>query len=136
MAAVLGNMKEPLTKSVHEVVIPSIAMNFLLGGRPKWRQLSPERISARRSASPILIDKRKLLNAAVGKTTWRITDTEANMERIDEKVPYAKYHQSGTSKMPRRQFAILHPRDVDDIVDVFSEWLAGVTIEHGNWPAN
>lgn len=135
LANELGSMKEPLTKSVHDVVIKSISQNFLFGGRPKWAKLSESRVAARRSATPILMDKQALYRAAVSKTTWRITDTEANMERLDKKVKYAKFHQTGTSKMPMREFAVLQAKDIDDITEIFHEWLGRMTIQYGKWPS-
>lgn len=134
MAAELGNMKEPLTQSVYRVIIPSIAMNFVLGGRPKWKNLTADTIRIRGSAKPILIDERLLHKAAVSKTIWKISDTEANMDRIDQRVPYAKYHQDGTVNMPQRQFAILQDKDVDNIVEIFRQWLDNVAVDQGNWP--
>lgn len=135
IAAGLGSMKEPLTESINSVVTKSIAMNFLMGGRPKWKSLTEGRIRARGSAQPILIDKNTLLRAAVSKTIWSISDTEANMNKIEGRVPYAKYHQDGTSKMPQRQFAILQPRDVDEIVNIFDRWIGSVARDEGRWPS-
>ena len=122
-ARTFGDMREPLTRSVHEVVIPSIGMNFVVGGRPQWQALSLNRVARRGSATPILIDKGQLIKAALSKTSWRITNDTADMSPLDNKVPYAKYHQTGTDVMPRREFAILQPRDIDDIVGIFSEWV-------------
>lgn len=134
MAAQFGSMKEPLTESINRVVIPSIAMNFVFGGRPQWKMLSAETVRIRGNSKPILIDKRLLHRSAVSKTIWKISDTEANMERIDQRVPYAKYHQDGTVNMPQRQFAILQDRDVDNIVEVFRQWMIDVSVKQGGWP--
>ncbi len=130
MASKLGNMKEPLNKSIDDVIIQSIALNFAFGGRPRWKKLSYERLMARRSMDPILIDTTKLVQAATSKMIWRVTNTEASMDFLDSRVPYAKYHQEGTKNMPQRQFAVLQTRDIDDIVNIFSDWLDGIAVAH------
>lgn len=133
IAASLGSMKEPLTDSINLVVIKSISMNFVMGGRPKWKELSDSRVAERASATPILMDREILFRAAKSRTIWNITDTEARMDRLDDRVPYAKFHQGGTRNMPQRQFAVLQPRDVDNIVEIFRNWIDKVAAEKGGW---
>jgi phage gpG-like protein len=138
MARQFGNMTEPLTKSVREVVTPSIIKNFASGGRPDWVPLSQSRIEQRlRSSNPslrVLIDTEKLALAATSKFIWRISPTQADMDALDNIVPYAKFHQAGTKNMPQRQFALLQARDVDQIVDIFDKWIESMTNKRDFWP--
>lgn len=138
MAKQLGDMTEPLTTSVTKVAIPSIIKNFSSGGRPQWESLSQARIDARlKQFNPmlrILIDTEKLAKAATSRFTWRISKTEADMEALDNAVPYAKFHQSGTKNMPQRQFALLQANEVDQIVDIFDKWIQSVANNRDFWP--
>lgn len=138
MARRFGDMTEPLTTSVRRVATPSIIRNIAVSGRPKWPPLSQSRMDQRfRSGNPtlrILVDTERLAFFATARAIWRISPTQADMEALDEKVPYAKYHQTGTSKMPARPFASLQSNEVDQIVDIFDKWIGTVTNKRDFWP--
>jgi len=138
MARQFGDMTAPLTDSVRKVVTPSIIRNIASGGRPKWQPLSQSRIEARlRGPNPslrILVDTEALALAAASRVIWRISPTQADMEALDNLVPYAKFHQTGTFKMPARPFALLQSNEVDQIVEIFDKWIESMTNKRDFWP--
>lgn len=123
-SARLGSMQEPLWESIDRVVRPSIGMNFLMGGRPKWAPLAHSTFVSRGALGPILIRNGTLVRGATSRGIWKVTDTEADMEGLDSKVAYAKFHQTGTQHMPKREFAILQPIDIRNIEIIFDQWVA------------
>lgn len=134
MARALDDAEEPLEKSVNKVVTASIVINFALQGRPSWRPLEPSTIRKRGSSRPILIHSNKLFRHAVSKQIWRITNDKADMDKLDNLVPYARFHQTGTKFMPMREFAALQTADIDRIEEVFEDWIHKITVVEGRWP--
>lgn len=119
----IRSFREPLVKSVREVVIPSIRNNFAAQGRPTWEPLAPATVLARGASGPILNRTGKLLRVATQFNIWTYTRDSATITGIDSRVKYAKYHQGGTSKMPARPFVLLQEEDEYMIERIFSEWV-------------
>lgn len=121
----IRSFKEPLTRSIKQVIIPSIRKNFEAGGRPEWQELSAQTISDRIRQGygiwPPLTKTGALKKKATVFANWSIDRTSAIMK--EPKIRYAKYHQSGTSKMPQRAFAMIQDEDEDDVETVFRIWL-------------
>lgn len=121
----IRSFKEPLTRSIKQVIIPSIRRNFAAGGRPEWQELSAQTISDRiRQGYPVwppLTKTGSLKKKATVFANWSITKDSAIMN--EPKIKYAKYHQAGTSKMPQRPFAMIQDEDEDDVENVFRIWL-------------
>lgn len=134
MADALEETRIPLLRSVHEVVQRSIRLNFLAEGRPKWPELAPSTIRLRGTAHPILRHKSTLFRFATSLTIWSISDDNANMDRLDNLVSYARFHQTGTRFMPMREFAFFTDSDMDNIEDVFDDWMHRITVKPGGWP--
>lgn len=140
MARQFGDMSWPLRQSVKLVVIPSMDTNFIMGGRPTWQALSEETVLKRITKNPgqnafvPLHDSGHLYDVVVGGKYWRFGRDKADMELLDTVVPYAKYHQSGTGKMPQREFAILQQKDIERIVVIFDTWLRTMTSQKDFWP--
>lgn len=124
----IKSFKEPLTRSVKEVIIPSIGTNFDVGGRPAWAPLADFTIANKGSSAP-LIDTGKLLNAATALRAWTIDGVggEARLDNVS--VTYGYYHQGGffnvrTGRMvPARVWADIQEQDADRIEEIFWEWL-------------
>ena len=114
---------EPLKASLNEVIIPSIATNFAVEGRPPWQQLAEYTIEIRGVAHPILNESGNLLSAATNAENWMVTRDDVSMVGIDNEVPYAKYHQNGTINMPAREFINYQPEDLDNIEKLFGKWV-------------
>ena len=125
----LGDKRTPLRRCVTEVMIPSIALNFAVGGRPGWEPLAAGTVERRRSAGldgPIL-HRTGALEAAMARTdTWTITRNEARIDSLPDSVAYGIAHQTGASKgnwfMPARPFAVVQPEDEDRMADIFADW--------------
>lgn len=92
----IRSFKEPLTRSVKRVIIPSIRKNFDAGGRPGWEPLSEYAIKRRGySAWPILIRSGALRKGATQFNIWDIGQTSATVRKLPDKVWYGALHQSG-----------------------------------------
>lgn len=121
----IRSFKDPLTRSVRQVILPSIRENFESGGRPEWQQLAASTIATRLRDGygiwPPLTKTEALKKKAVVFANWVITRDSATMK--EPKIKYAKYHQRGTSKMPQRAFAMIQPEDEEDVERIFEVWL-------------
>ncbi len=117
------DFREPLTRSLVEVILPSIRENFDSEGRPPWQRLSEATVERRGSAHPILEDSGRLRSAATSAQTWRVTQDTVTPEDIDDIVPYAKYIQGGTKLMPARPFLVLQSEDGDKVQVIFDRWM-------------
>lgn len=128
----IKSFKEPLTTSVKKVIIPSIRRNFDQGGRPEWPPLSEVTIKIRGEAWPILRRTGKLRKAATRFNIWDIGQTSATVRRLPDTVWYGALHQAGFGgpgtnvefRIPQRRFIMFQEDDVDDIYEVFYEWLS------------
>jgi len=92
----IRSFREPLTKIVKLVMIPSIKKNFAEGGRPSWEPLAESTIIARKySAWPILEVTGLLKKRATQFNIWSINLTTATVKALPSDVYYGAYHQSG-----------------------------------------
>jgi phage gpG-like protein len=91
----IRSFKEPLTRSVKRVIIPSIRKNFQEGGRPPWEPLSEATINIRGDAWPILIRSGKLRRGATQFNIWDIDREKAAIRSLPPGVWYGALHQEG-----------------------------------------
>jgi len=143
MAKSFRSFKDPLNTSVDTVLIPSILKNFQVEGRPPWKPLAQITVykrgakkgekDARGAAHPILQDTGALIQAATSKEVWTITDTEAGVTQLDAVVPYAKYNQGGTGKMPARPFITFQDEDIEKMEAVFLAWMEELAYRKGKF---
>lgn len=119
----IKSFREPLTKSVREVVIPSIRKNFASEGRPHWRPLAPATVLSRGASGPILDRTGRLRKVATQFNIWSYSRDQATITGLDSRVEYAKYHQGGTQKMPQRPFVLFQDEDEQAIEEIFYTWL-------------
>lgn len=119
----IKSFREPLTKSVRTVIIPSIRTNFAAQGRPAWAPLAPATVLDRGASGPILDRKGRLLKVATQFNIWSYTKDSATITGLDSRVKYAKYHQSGTRKMPQRAFVLFQDEDEAAIERIFYEFV-------------
>lgn len=126
MSEGVSSFKEPLTRAVKEVMIPSFQKNFNTGGRPAWEPLAEYTVEVRGSASPILVRSGRLQRTMGRVGIWTITDAHAVIEGLPADVWYGHVHQAGSRKnttIPARPFALIQPEDEEAIVRIFDEWL-------------
>lgn len=162
----IRSFKEPLTRAVKRVMIPSIRKNFDVGGRPPWEPLAEATIKLRGySAWPILVRSGKLRKGATQLNIWDIGLTSATVRKLPDNIWYGAVHQAGTGSfgpymeaakkqlgrgattrditkrafalmeqkrgakgqrkvsIPQRRFILYQEDDIDDINDIFVEWL-------------
>ncbi len=101
----------PALKQGRLVMLASVNKNFAQSGRPAWAPLRPATLKQKKrlgySSAP-LIRNGQLKRSIAGKVT-------RNSLRIGTAVPYAKFHQLGTSKMKARPFLVFQNGDVEAI---------------------
>lgn len=134
----IRSFREPLKRSVQQVVAPSIFENFVSEGRPQWEPLADSTVESKERAGygneNILSRTGKLAKAATQLNAWTITSDDATMTQLSG-VDYGEFHQDGTQFMPAREFAIIQdPDDVDGIERIFEEWLTERFIAKGLVP--
>lgn len=118
----IQSLREPLTKSVKTVIIPSIRRNFDAEGRPPWLPLAESTVKRRGTAHPILNEKGALKKRATQFNIWTIDRDSAAITGLDSRVKYAGYHQSGTRNMPQRAFVMFQEEDEREIEEIFYEF--------------
>ena len=125
------SFRDPLNESLRSIVIPSIRRNFEVGGRPKWKPLSPSTVRQRGSSRPILIRSGTLQKKATQINIWRVEATKMYVDGLDKRVKYAAYHQGGTRLMPARVFMLYQNEDIAGIEMIFDRWIGKVVQQ--NW---
>jgi phage gpG-like protein len=117
---------EPLKKAADDVMGPSFEKNFAVGGRPRWPALSALTILNRTEsgfgAGPILVRTGALRGVAGDIGIWTIGRESAAVTNTGD-VEYGVMHQTGTGSMPARPWAVLQDEDVNEIQDVFINWV-------------
>jgi phage gpG-like protein len=141
----IRSFKEPLTKAVKDVVIPSIQKNFEAGGRPKWQKLAPMTVERKGGDTTILRSSGALQRGMKSLNIWTIGKNYAVLQDLPDNIWYGKVHQAGlgnTSKalkivgqkqtvkisdggIPARPFVVLQKADERDITSIFRHWLDG-----------
>ena len=96
----IRSFREPLTRAVKQVVIPSIRENFNASGRPDpWPELSQATWDSRAargwSGGDILLLSGLLVRTATQFNIWTITEQSATVRDFPQKAWYGKVHQAG-----------------------------------------
>lgn len=92
----IRSFREPLKRSVQQVMIPSFKQNFTVGGRPeRWQGLSKSTITRRGSTGPILVRSGKLRRGVTTLNIWSITPSAATIRDLPSRIWYGKVHQAG-----------------------------------------
>lgn len=135
-AGTIRSFREPLERSVREVVGPSIRENFDVGGRPPWAPLSERTllIKSQIGAPDDPLIRTGLLRRVAGQlNTWYFGQTEAFVTQF-KGAEYGAFHETGTKYMPARPFMTIQPEDRDKIESVFERWLTERAIAAGFLP--
>lgn len=93
----IRSFREPLKRSVQQVMIPSFRENFIVGGRPSWEPLAVETVRKRGATGPILIRSGKLKRGVTTLSIWTITDKAATIKDLPPRIWYGKVHQGGSA---------------------------------------
>lgn len=127
--------REPLKRSIQEVLAPSFVRNFDTAGRGAWQPLVDATIKHKKSkgqpSSP-LIATGKLRRVAGQFNLWTIDGPkgEAKIDGLPSHVSYGINHQLGWTpkgmgavEVDPRPWAVVHKDDADDIEEVFFKWI-------------
>jgi phage gpG-like protein len=95
----IRSFREPLTRAIKQVVIPSIQKNFDEGGRPEaWEPLSDFTLKRRDQEgydNQPLVKTGKLKKTMAQFNIWTVTPTMAVLADLPQSVSYGKVHQAG-----------------------------------------
>jgi phage virion morphogenesis protein len=128
------SFREPLTRAVKQVMIPSIQQNFNVGGRPAWQPVSDAtdqiKFAGGFNGGPLI--RTGTLKRNMGyQSMWTIDKSQAAIQDLPERIAYGSVHQAGSSSgsgrgsnIPARPFATIQDADEERIEDVFATWLA------------
>jgi phage gpG-like protein len=154
LGAQFRSWKEPLMRSLVEVIIPSIKMNFAAQGRPDaWQRLAKSTVVSRMrkgfSRGPILVRTGLLRRVATSHQVWQVEPmfkgpgSDALNFRIyyfNAKVPYGRHNQIGTMKLndPQKGFSVLRTSIIGNVKDptadpFFSETKGINLFPSGKW---
>jgi|SRR3954463_13635015 phage virion morphogenesis protein len=138
----IRSFRDPLRRSVREVMAPSFRRNFYEGGRPPWEPLQPStlerRVRAGQGNSP-LVATGDLQRAAGQMNIWNFTATSASIEGLPSHVSYGTVHQLGFrdrsgAEVPARPFFVVQDEDAQEIDQVFARWIRERLVAHGFKP--
>lgn len=95
------------------------------GGRASggWAQLAPSTIASRGSAHPILQLSGALLDELTDPGNIMVTDSFMHLSIADDVEEYARYHQSGTERMPQRRPIEFTDMDRREMVRKIKSWV-------------
>ena len=144
----IRSFREPLERAIKQVMLPSIAQNFVEEGRPEhWKPLAEYTMNERGNAGPILTRTGALRQGAVQFNNWEINQVAAVFRGLPDRVKYGNVHQAGyggdpqeVMKMsaqqiakgakraqkfviPARPFVLYQEEDEFRIEEIFAEWL-------------
>jgi phage gpG-like protein len=127
----IRSFREPLKRSIQQVLAPSFRKNFDAQGRPvKWAPLAEFTVEKRGSSEPIL-DRSGLLKRTIQQLNiWSLDSEKAAITDLPQKIWYGKLHQAGskgtgkaTFSFPERPFVLIQGEDYDAIEEVFLKWI-------------
>lgn len=130
-AAGIKSLREPLKESIQTIIAPSIRERFDVGG-PGWEPLSESRLlqkAAQGLPEDTLIASGTLRRVAGQLNIWKINggygsgEAEAFVSNLPG-AEYGTYHDSGTSRVPQREFLYIDTDDEVKIEEVFEAFIA------------
>lgn len=99
----IRSFREPIMRSIRQVMVPSIRRNFEEGGRPEpWEPLSDATIEMRTrgdGGDQTLVRTGTLARVASQINIWTVTQTTGMILDLPEKAWYGKVQQSGYGGM-------------------------------------
>jgi phage virion morphogenesis protein len=131
----LRSLREPLKRSIQQVIIPSIRANFDAGGRPKWAPYAAATLEFHEMLSlqvskGMLVKTGALKAVATQFNIWTVTQEDAKLTGLPQTVWYGNIHQTGGKGgkgpkgiIPARPFIMFQDEDYEKITQVFAKWL-------------
>ena len=95
-----------IENEVKSILRDAFAKIFAAEGIPRWRKLSPytirDRIAKGFGPGPILQRTGKLKRSYTGESRYGVWKTNRNSLTYTNLVPYAAFHERGTTRIPAR----------------------------------
>lgn len=121
-----GGFRQPLQRSIREVIIPELQHQFDVGGDPSWPPLEAATVEKKMRLgrdNGILQETYKLRKAVTAFDRWRVRDDEAMFTGLPGYAYYGMYHLSGTVNMVQRDWARWNNNTVFRVASIFDGWL-------------
>lgn len=93
-----------------------------------WDQLAPSTIRSKGSPGPILFESGDLFRELTSRENILITDSFMHLTIDPEVEEYARFHQSGTDKMPQRRPLEFTDLDRRHMIKVVQQWVINGTL--------
>lgn len=144
----IRSFREPLKRAVQQVVIPSIRVNFIKGGRPRWTELAESTVKQKHGNMRPLQDTGRLMRTMGYLNIWTLTQDRAFIADLPQNIWYGKVQQNGLGRevrtpgalnpltgrrgpdivesgggIPARPFVMIQEQDIPKIQKVFDDWL-------------
>lgn len=121
------SLREPLKRTIQQVVAPALQENFDSSGHGTWEPLADVTLAMKgRKGQPSnpLIATGKLRRKAGQLNVWTINGPagEATLDQLSD-VEYGYVHQFGSTTIPQREWAALTSADIEKVEEVFGRWL-------------
>lgn len=127
------SFREPLMRSIRQVMVPSIKQTFETAGRGDWNELLPHTVARREvegyGPEPILIRSGRLKRVATQQNIWKIDGPrgEAYIDSLPDNAWYGVIHQAGAETLyggiMARPWAVMYEEDMNEIEVIFFEWI-------------
>ncbi len=122
-------LRTPFTEIGQTVLAPFFEKRFAASG-PGWAALSPAYAAIKQAShpgQPILVASGKMRKAFTAPSAFKVTENSITMDAF-QNVPYARYHQTGTKHMPKRQII---PSDLAQLAPVVGARLGTYLLDKG-----
>lgn len=117
-----ADFSQELAGPVRGLVLQGIRDNFTGSRDPSGKPWAPRKNIG--DGHPLLMDTGRLMQAATGGGAGHssaASSRELSVGVSDASVPYAKYHETGTSKMPARRFMGVQERRLAEIDEIIAD---------------
>lgn len=123
----LTDHTEPLTE-IGQDLLQSFGANFVSQGGEfagGWAPLAPSTLQKKRS-QVMMVESGRLMGSLTNRGGENVFNVTPNSLEVGTSVPYAGYHQHGTSKMPARMLVGWSLNMRQQVVRRFNEWVQRV----------
>lgn len=156
----IRSFRVPLKRAIQQVIAPSIGQNFVANGRPDaWMPYSDSTVQMKMNDPKNRFGEGDMLRRSglLWKTMqqyniWTVTQTQAAILQLPQKVWYGAIHQAGFGqsaaevaparggmflspaelkamgggakvRIPARPFVMFQSQDIDRIQEIFADWV-------------
>ena len=134
-----NRFRQPLLDSAVEILSPSIAQNFEVGGRPQSWESAESGTPYRKShggGGPLNVTG-KLKRSATAAARFKVRNNQLTYGDFPQSTWYAVVHDnadiSEKAHIPNRPFALIQKEDESEIAKIFMDWLEYKVNQHLRW---